>query len=93
MLKECNLRNVINDAFVFHYANQSASDAQWTDASIAIQNSGSITASIAVNGKGSLVVRDVCLNLEGTRKYMHVFELGYIISTDLLLSRQVVRGQ
>ena len=59
MLKECNLGNVVTDAFVFHYANQSTSDAQWTDASIAVQNSGSITASIAVSGKGNIIT-NVC---------------------------------
>ena len=53
MLKECNLGNVVTDAFVFHYANQTASDAQWTNASIAIQNSGSITSSIAVSAQGT----------------------------------------
>ena len=59
MLKECNLGNVVTDAFVFHYANQSTTDTQWTDASIAIQNSGSITASIDVSGKGNITT-DVC---------------------------------
>ena len=46
MLKECNLGNVVTDAMVFHYANLSANEEQWTDASIALQNSGSITTSI-----------------------------------------------
>ena len=53
-LKECNLGNVVTDAFVFHYANQSANNGRWTDASIAIQSSGSITASIDVSAKGSI---------------------------------------
>ena len=53
MLKECNLGNVVTDAMVFHYANLSANEEQWTDASIALQNSGSITASIAVNSQGT----------------------------------------
>ncbi len=54
MLKECNLGNVVTDAFVFHYAKQSASESQWTTASVAIQNSGSITSSIFVNAKGTV---------------------------------------
>ena len=54
MLKECNLGNVVTDAFVFHYAKQFASESQWTTASIAIQNSGSITSSIFVNAKGTV---------------------------------------
>ena len=55
MLKECNMNlgNVVTDAMVFHYANLSANEEQWTDASIALQNSGSITASIAVNAQGT----------------------------------------
>ena len=53
MLKECNLGNVVTDAMVFHYANLSANEEQWTDASMALQNSGSITASIAVNAQGT----------------------------------------
>lgn len=52
MLKECNLGNVATDAFVFHYAKQFASESQWTTASVAIQNSGSITSSMFVNAKG-----------------------------------------
>ena len=59
MLKECNLGNVVTDAMVFHYANLSASDAQWTDASFAIQNSGSITASIAVSAQGSTSLKEM----------------------------------
>jgi len=54
MLKECNLGNVVTDAFVFHYAKQFASESQWTTASVAIQNSGSITSSIFVNAKGTV---------------------------------------
>ena len=54
MLKECNLGNVVTDAMVFYYANQSANNAQWTAASIAVQNSGSITASIAVSAQGTV---------------------------------------
>ena len=79
MLKECNLGNVVTDAFVFHYANQSTSDAQWTNASIAIQNIGGITASIAVSGKGNIirdVCRLVCFNVQGS-KGIHVFEFAY----------------
>ncbi|XP_068698294.1 snake venom 5'-nucleotidase-like isoform X1 [Montipora foliosa] len=53
-LKECNLGNVVTDAFVFHYANQSANNGRWTDASIAIQSSGSITASIDVSAKDAV---------------------------------------
>ena len=53
MLKECNLGNVVTDAMVFHYANLSANEEQWTDSSIALQNSGSITTSIAVNAQGT----------------------------------------
>ena len=55
MLKECNLGNVVTDAMVFYYANQSANNAQWTVASIAVQNSGSITASIGVSAQGTNV--------------------------------------
>lgn len=54
MLKECNLGNVVTDAFVFHYAKQFASESQWTTASVAIQNSGSITSSIFVNAEGTV---------------------------------------
>lgn len=57
MLKECNLGNVVTDAFVFHYANQTASDAKSTNASLAVQNSGSITSSIAVSVQGRNVLR------------------------------------
>lgn len=48
--KECNFANVVTDALVYHYANKSANDGQWTDASIAIQTSGDITASIEKGG-------------------------------------------
>ncbi|KAJ7363701.1 hypothetical protein OS493_009864 [Desmophyllum pertusum] len=54
MLKECNLGNVVTDAMVFHYAKQSANEAQWTAASVAIQNSGSITSSIFVNAQDAI---------------------------------------
>lgn len=54
MLKECNLGNVATDAFVFHYAKQFARESQWTTASVAIQNSGSITSSMFVNAKGTV---------------------------------------
>ena len=56
MLKECNLGNIVTDAMVFHYANQSASDAQWTTASIAVLNSGWITSSIDVSAQGSTLI-------------------------------------
>ena len=56
MLKECNLGNVVTDAMVFHYAKQSANEAQWTAASVAIQNSGSITSSIFVNAQGTVLL-------------------------------------
>ena len=49
-LKECNLGNVVAGAMVFYYANLTANDARWTDASIAIQDIGDITSSIAVRG-------------------------------------------
>ena len=62
MLKECNLGNVVTDAFVFHYVKQFASESQWTTASIAIQNSGSITSSIFVNAKGTVCCK---LNIQG----------------------------
>ena len=52
MWKECNLGNVITDAFVFHYANQSANDVQWTNASIAVQHGKSVKASIPVSAQG-----------------------------------------
>lgn len=45
--RECNFANVVTDAFVFHYANKSGNDEHWTNASIAIQTSKSITTSIA----------------------------------------------
>ncbi|RMX39597.1 hypothetical protein pdam_00004020 [Pocillopora damicornis] len=51
LLKECNLGNLFTDAFVFHNANLTASETQWTEASIAIQNSGSITASMFVSAQ------------------------------------------
>ena len=54
MLKECNLGNIVTDAFVFHYAKQTASESQWTAVSVAIQNSGSITSSMFVNAKGTV---------------------------------------
>lgn len=57
MLKECNLGNVATDAFVLHYANLTASETQWTEASVAIQNSGSITSSMFVNAQGTACSR------------------------------------
>ncbi|KAK3749568.1 hypothetical protein QZH41_019711 [Actinostola sp. cb2023] len=48
-LNECNLGNLVTDAMVFHYANQTAQSVQWTKASIALQSSGSIMASIGVS--------------------------------------------
>ena len=57
MLKECNLGNVATDAFVLHYANLTASETQWTEASVAIQNSGSITSSMFVNAQGTACLR------------------------------------
>lgn len=71
LLKECNLGNLFTDAFVFHNANLTASETQWTEASIAIQNSGSITASMFVSAQGKsqpdLVPRVLSLLL--ARKY------------------------
>ena len=65
MLKECNLPNVVTDAMVFHYTNtnNSHTDAQWTNTSIAIQNSNSIPASIYPTEQGISTGR--CFN---TRK-------------------------
>ncbi|XP_067049107.1 5'-nucleotidase-like isoform X2 [Acropora muricata] len=45
--RECNFANVVTDAFVFHYASKSGNHEQWTNASIAIQTSKSVTTSIA----------------------------------------------
>ena len=56
---ECNLGNMVTDAFVFYYANMSASPKQWTEASIAIQNSGSITAPIDLIAQGNFMPTNV----------------------------------
>lgn len=69
--KECNLGNVVTDALVFHYANKSANDAQWTDASIAIQGIGGITASIE---KGDVTLGDV-VNSSPYRNMVDAVEL------------------
>ena len=37
---------------MFHYTNLTASGTHWTEASVAVQNSGSITASMFVNAQG-----------------------------------------
>ena len=81
MLKECNLGNVVTDAMVFHYANLSASDAQWTDASIAIQNSGSITSSIAVSAQGSI-----------SFKQMFYVRLSKLKATLIKISSQIIQN-
>ncbi|XP_014477407.1 PREDICTED: protein 5NUC-like [Dinoponera quadriceps] len=45
--KECNLGNLICDALLDYYASEYLSKKGWTDAAIAVQNSGSIRTSIA----------------------------------------------
>ena len=73
MLKECNLPNVVTDAMVFHYTNNSHTDAQWTNTSIAIQNSNSIPASIYPTEEGISTGR--CFN---TWKQCFLFVIGPI---------------
>ena len=45
-LVECNLGNLVTDAILLHYVEQSTNSTQWSDVSVAIYNAGSITASI-----------------------------------------------
>ncbi|XP_046814681.1 protein 5NUC-like [Vespa crabro] len=51
--KECNLGNLITDAIIDYNAQEYFFKGKWTDAAIAVQNSGSIRASItrALNDK------------------------------------------
>ena len=78
MLKECNLGNVVTDAMVFHYAHLSASEEQWTDASIALQNSVSITASITVSAQGTAtsVLMNTSYTLRFNRHFLQTRWLG-----------------
>ena len=87
MLKECNLGNVVTDAMVFHYAHLSASEEQWTDASIALQNSVSITASITVSAQGTAtsVLMNTSYTLRFNRHFLQTRWLG-------LRTRRMLRG-
>ena len=53
-LSECNLGNLITDAILFHYVQQSTNSTQWSGVSIAIFNS--ITASIDPTTSGNKCV-------------------------------------
>ena len=76
MLKECNLPNVVTDAMVFHYTNtnNSHTDAQWTNTSIAIQNSNSIPASIYPTEEGISTGR--CFNTWKQCSLFVIFPIG-----------------
>ncbi|XP_066597555.1 protein 5NUC-like isoform X2 [Prorops nasuta] len=57
--QECNMGNLITDAIIDYNANQYVIKDGWTDAPIALQNSGSIRASITRNNKDMITKADV----------------------------------
>lgn len=57
--KECNLGNLITDAIVNYNAQQYFVKGKWTDAAIAVQNSGSIRASITRDLNDKITMGDV----------------------------------
>ncbi|XP_032670459.1 protein 5NUC-like [Odontomachus brunneus] len=54
--KECNLGNLICDSIIDYYATQYLAKKGWTNAAIAIQNSGSIRTSIT-RARGDMINR------------------------------------
>ncbi|EDW85882.2 uncharacterized protein Dwil_GK22904 [Drosophila willistoni] len=57
--EECNFGNLIADSFVYARALQLMDEAYWTDASIAVVNSGSIRASIELEPSGAVTGADI----------------------------------
>lgn len=56
---ECNLGNMITDAMIDYNAQQYGSKEGWTDAAIAIQNSGSIRSSIGRGNDNKVTMSDI----------------------------------
>ncbi|KAL0123038.1 hypothetical protein PUN28_007577 [Cardiocondyla obscurior] len=61
--QECNLGNLICDALVDYYAGEYLSKNGWTDAAIAVQNSGSIRASITRDRNDQVTREDIMSTL------------------------------
>lgn len=57
--QECNMGNLICDAMLDYYAGEYLSKDGWTDAAIAIQNSGSIRASITRARNDEITRKDI----------------------------------
>ncbi|XP_015191730.1 PREDICTED: protein 5NUC-like [Polistes dominula] len=57
--KECNLGNLITDAIVDYNAQQYFVKGKWTDAAIAVQNSGNIRASITRDLDDKITMGDI----------------------------------
>ncbi|KAI4475036.1 hypothetical protein M0802_015322 [Mischocyttarus mexicanus] len=57
--KECNLGNLITDAIVEYNAQEYSVKGKWTDAAIAVQNSGSIRASITRDLDDKVTMGDI----------------------------------
>ncbi|XP_043261264.1 protein 5NUC-like isoform X1 [Colletes gigas] len=56
---ECNLGNLITDAMIEYNAGEYASKDSWTDAAVAIQNSGSIRTSISRANDDKVTMGDI----------------------------------
>lgn len=57
--EECNMGNVITDALIDYNAYDYFDKDGWTDAAIAVQNSGSIRSSITRDNNDKITMRDV----------------------------------
>ncbi|XP_012277874.1 protein 5NUC-like isoform X1 [Orussus abietinus] len=57
--KECNLGNLLTDAFIDYNSRQFAGDEGWTDAAIAVQHSGGIRTSITRHNNDQITTADV----------------------------------
>ncbi|XP_031571054.1 snake venom 5'-nucleotidase-like [Actinia tenebrosa] len=78
-IKECNLGNIITDAMVFYYANQTANSNQWTEVSVAFQMSGSIVVSIDTSPQEYITFGHVYNSLP----YNNTYDLIELKGTDL----------
>ncbi|XP_050489255.1 protein 5NUC-like isoform X1 [Bombus huntii] len=58
-LRECNLGNLITDSMIDYNVGEYADQSSWTDAAIAIHNSGSIRSSITRGNEDKVTMGDV----------------------------------
>ncbi|XP_035731433.1 5'-nucleotidase-like, partial [Vespa mandarinia] len=78
--KECNLGNLITDAIIDYNAQEYFFKGKWTDAAIAVQNSGSIRASITRALNDKITIGDI----------LGVLPFGNIIFKTSMTGKQIL---